>query len=164
MINPEQPDGDGKPAPPAYRLAKEQGGCHGHRQRQHLKNRSDIGKRHMFQRGQKADGGTDFGQHADRHQPAVTRGQPDDQRTLLPGKQGDQRHRDDAAEENRLIDRHLDKQQLHQPVIGDEGQHAERHQSGALQIVITANHGGDGVPTWRESHARKCRSGQGARK
>ena len=58
----------------------------------------------------------------------------------MPGKDGDQRYRDHAAKEDCLINRHLGEQQLHQRVVRHKGQHAERHQAGALQIIIETDH------------------------
>ena len=117
----------------------------------------------MLQRRQKADGGAKFTGHAKRNKATVARGDADNQRALMPCQQRDQRHGDQSAKKDRLIDRHAAENGFHQPVIQDEGQHAQRHQSGAFKIFVAENHATDGVPTGRYCHAeyRACGYRQG---
>ena len=136
-------DEDRGPAPPPDRLAQEQRGACGHRQRNRLEDDDDVADRHLEQRGEVEERAAQFAENPPRHHlVAQLRQAPVHAHRGRDDR--DRHHRRDAADEDDLAHRQAVADQLHQRIVekecelgGDDGRYAEKRAAGRSHAAVS---------------------------
>ncbi len=130
----DETDDDRHPAPPAHRFAQEERRTQRHHQWQGLQYGRGIGKFDEAERRQIKNGGGHLAETA-QDDDGAQEGFQGPERAEMPGRDIDQHHGHDAADEHDLTGVDVGGDGLRQRVVGREACHCERHEKRAARIV-----------------------------